>query len=210
MTGSETATARTTWRPVAVWLAACAAGAGLVLLAAGRTWATAALGPEQGGIGAGRADLAGGDLVAWLTPAALAALAAPVALLAARGVVRRVIGVVIALFGVAIAAGAWDGTRAPTIAAAAREHITTAVVPSSGFAATVSPLWPWAAAAGGLVLVAGGVTAAIGAGHWPGMSGRYDRRGGGSRTPGGPGGGAETGERAMWDALDEGIDPTSS
>ncbi|WP_433496914.1 Trp biosynthesis-associated membrane protein [Sphaerimonospora sp. CA-214678] len=210
MTGSGTATVRTARRSLVIWLAACAAGAGLVLLAAGRTWATAVFGPEQGRIGAGRVDLTGGDLVAWLTPAALAALAALAAVLAARGVARRVIGVVIALFGAAIVAGAWDGTRTPTIVAAARENITTAVVSSSGFATTVSQVWPWAAAAGGLILVAGGVTAVIRAGHWPGMSGKYDRPGGGNRTPGGPDGGGRTGERAMWDALDEGVDPTSS
>ncbi|MFC0860836.1 TIGR02234 family membrane protein [Sphaerimonospora cavernae] len=206
MTGPDTA-ARTARRSLVIWLAVCTAGAGLVLLAAGRTWVTAVFGSELGQIGSGRVDLTGGDLVAWLTPAAPAALAATVAVLATRGLARRVIGVTIALFGVAIAAAAWDGTREQTIADAAREHITTALV-STGSYATEGQAWPAVAAAGGLILVAGGVATALRGGRWPGMSGRYDRPGGGSRTA--AGGGGKTGERAMWDALDEGIDPTSS
>ncbi|MER7133794.1 Trp biosynthesis-associated membrane protein, partial [Streptosporangium saharense] len=65
-------------------------------------------------------------------------------------------------------------------------------------------LWPVLAGAGGLTLLAGGAAAALWGGRWPGMSERYERKGRETsvRT------GAAGGERAMWDAIDLGADPT--
>ncbi|ETK36510.1 Trp biosynthesis-associated membrane protein, partial [Microbispora sp. ATCC PTA-5024] len=196
-------------RSLLVWLAACAAGGGLALLAAGRTWAAVTFSAQAGPLSAGRVSLSGGELVASLTPSVLAALAAAVAVLATRGIARRVIGAVISLCGLAAAAGAWSGTRAETIVGTAREHASTAMVPSGGAVAhSVTWAWPLAAATGGLVLVAAGVVAAVAGGRWPGMSSRYDRPAGGgpARAPGRER--APRSERAMWDALDEGADPT--
>ncbi|WP_167521589.1 TIGR02234 family membrane protein [Microbispora triticiradicis] len=193
-------------RSLLVWLAACAAGGGLALLAAGRRWVT--LGAAGGPGGAGQDGLTGGDLVAWLSPAALAALAAAVAVLAARGIGRRMIGGVVALLGAAVAAGAWDGTRDATVAAAARAHATAATV--SGAAIPVESrawVWPLLAAAGGLVLLGSGAVAAVRGARWPGMSGRYERDAGHARTEPGRAP-ARDADRAMWDALDEGEDPT--
>ncbi|WP_327045170.1 TIGR02234 family membrane protein [Microbispora sp. NBC_01189] len=197
---------RTAGRSLLVWLAACAAGGGLALLAAGRRWVT--LGAAGGPGGAGQDGLTGGDLVAWLPPAALAALAAAVAVLAARGIGRRAIGGVVALLGAAVAAGAWDGTRDATVAAAARAHATTATI--SGAAVPVESrawVWPLLAAAGGLVLLGSGVVAAVRGGRWPGMSGRYERDAGHARAEPGRAP-ARDADRAIWDALDVGEDPT--
>lgn len=208
MTGPEGDTAaRSARRALTVWLVTVAAGAALVLLAAGRIWATVTFHAGTGPIGRGETSLTGGDLVAWLTPASLAALAAMAAVLATRGVARRVIGALIAFLGVAVLVACWDGTRAETIANAAEEH-TTSVVVSTGRTVAESRLWPLAAVAGGLVMIGGGAVAAVKGGHWPGMSSRYDRPGGGSRTGGGGRSAVPSGERAMWDAIDEGIDPT--
>ncbi|MGW5263675.1 Trp biosynthesis-associated membrane protein [Microbispora sp. NPDC004025] len=193
-------------RSLLAWLAACAVGGGLALLAAGRVWVT--LGTAGSPAGAGGGSLTGNDLVAWLTPAALAALAAVLAVLAARGVARRVTSVVVALLGAAVAAGAWDGTRGGTIAAAAAGHMTTAVT-SAGHISVESRAWVWPvlAAAGGIVLAGAGAAAAVLSARWPGMSSRYERGAGRAGT----GGTARVkdADRAMWDAIDEGDDPTA-
>jgi uncharacterized membrane protein (TIGR02234 family) len=204
--------ARTARRSLMIWLLACAAGAGIALLASGRTWATVVFKVPAGTPGSGDVPVTGGELVAYLSPAALAALAATVAVLAARGLARRAIALVISLCGVAVAAGSWSAMRTATIVAVAREHASTAMMTSGG-APSYSPAWAWPAlaVAGGVVLVAGGLVAAVWGGRWPGMSGRYDRPGGGSRTGSGQEGRPRrraTGERALWEALDEGQDPT--
>lgn len=206
--------ARTARRSLLVWLAACAVGGGLALLAAGRVWVTLGTAGGAGGgsgggpAGAGSGALTGNDLVAWLTPAALAALAAVLAVLATRGVARRVTSVVVAFLGVAVATGAWDGTRDATILSMAARHMTTAVT-SSGHISVESRAWVWPllTAAGGLVLAGAGVAAAILSVRWPGMSSRYERGAGRAGT----GGTARVkdADRAMWDAIDEGEDPTA-
>lgn len=198
--------ARTARRSLLVWLAACAAGGGLALLAAGREWA--AFGTAGSPAGAGAGTLTGDDLVAWLTPAALAALAAVLAVLATRGIARRAVSAVVALLGVAVAAGAWDGTRDGTIAAAAAGHMTTAIT-SAGQVAVESRAWVWPvlAAAGGVVLALAGAAAVVLSTRWPGMSSKYERRSG--RAASGGTAGVKDPGRAMWDAIDEGEDPTA-
>ncbi|MEW9531456.1 Trp biosynthesis-associated membrane protein [Microbispora sp. NPDC049125] len=212
--GSAPGAGRTARRSLVAWLSACAAAAGVTLLAAGRTWATVRFPAHTGPIGAGTVPLSGTDLVASLTPAVLAALAAAAAVLAASGAARRLIGVVISLCGAVALAGAWNGTRPEAITGTAHEHVTTAMISTGGAAAAQSVAWAWpvAAMAGALVLVIAGVVAAVAGGRWPGMSSRYDRPARGSRTGMGPGrreGAPVTGERALWDALDEGDDPTA-
>jgi uncharacterized membrane protein (TIGR02234 family) len=202
-------------RSLTVWLAAVVSGAGLILLASGRTWATVAVDKGAGAFGSGRMALSGGQLSPLLGPTALAALAAGVAVLATRGLARRAIGVVIALCGLGVAGAAWTGTRPATIAVAAAEHATTATgSASASAAASVTWLWPAVAAVGGLILLAGGALAVVRGGRWPGMSGRYDRPSAGrtasKRAPGTQGtqSGPATGDRALWDAIDKGADPT--
>ncbi|WP_187280512.1 Trp biosynthesis-associated membrane protein [Microbispora sp. CSR-4] len=203
--------ARTARRSLLVWLAACAAGGGLALLAAGRVWVALGTvkGTAEGPAGAGSGSLTGNDLVAWLTPAALAALAAVLAVLATRGAARRVTSVVVALLGVAVAAGAWDGTREATILSVAARHMTTAVT-SSGHISVESRAWVWPllTVVGGLVLAGAGVAAAILSARWPGMSSRYERGAGHTGTGGGTAR-VKDADRAMWDAIDEGEDPTA-
>ncbi|GII54003.1 hypothetical protein Pth03_23920 [Planotetraspora thailandica] len=201
---------RTARRSLMIWLVASAAGAGLALLASGRTWATVVFAVPAGGVpGSGDVPVTGGELVAYLTPAALAALAATVAVLAARGLARRAIALVISLCGVAVVAGSWTAMETATIVAVAREHATTVMMASHG-APAHSPAWAWPALAmaGGVVLVAAGLVAAVRGGRWPGMSSRYDRPDGGSRTGSQGRPRRATGERALWEALDEGRDPT--
>ncbi|WP_189241761.1 Trp biosynthesis-associated membrane protein [Planobispora rosea] len=200
-------------RALWAWVLTCAAGAGLVLLAAGRGWATLDAGGSRVGGGSQRVTLTGAELVPFLNSIALAAFAAVVAVLATRGWPRRAVGAVIALCGLGAVAGTWSGIRPSALAAAALDRLTSARLPGTDSAGDllsteVHWAWPPAAAAGGLVLLAGGVAAVLRGGRWPGMSARYDRPGTGSGGAGdGPAGPAT--DRALWDAIDGGADPTA-
>lgn len=203
------ATATAARRAPLWWALVCGAGAGLVLLAAGREWAVVRYGTARGPA-LGEVALTGGELAAHLTPAVLAALAAVVAVLAARGLWRRLIGAVVALCGAAAALGVVAGLREGAVLAAAAQR---SVLSAAGDATyRVAAAWPAVALAGGVVLVAGGVAAVLRAGRWPGMSDRYERGGTGPRRAPGAGSGARPAgrdrERELWDALDRGADPT--
>ncbi|MBO3745380.1 Trp biosynthesis-associated membrane protein [Streptosporangiaceae bacterium NEAU-GS5] len=152
------------------WLAVCVAAAGAVLIASGQVWHHAA--------GRAAPGSTGSDVAPALGPLAWAALAGAAALLAARGVARRLVGAVVAVCGAGILAAAWTASAEGTA-------------------------WRGIALGGGALLVFAGVVAVALSGDWPGMSGRYER--GGSRTrTGGP-----ADERSLWDAIDDGDDPTA-
>ncbi|MCW2882123.1 MAG: hypothetical protein JWQ95_6223 [Sphaerisporangium sp.] len=193
-----------------IWVACGAAGAGLALFASGRTWETVTFGGGPAGSRPAPVPLAGGDLAPFIGPLALAALAAVLAVFATRGLWRRLVGVVIGLFGAGIVVGAARALTAGHAISVARERTTM----TGGDMVIVSSAWAWpgAAAAGGVLLVLAGVLAVARGGRWPGMSDRYDRAGSppeGAGTestarPQRPG----QAERSLWDALDRGVDPT--
>lgn len=184
-------------RELWIWLAGCVAGAALVLLASGRDWFTVTYGTRQVAVSAA-------ELAPALGPAAWAALAAVVAVLATGGLWRRVVGAVMALCGAGAVAASWWGSGAGAALRISAEH---APIASEAVPRVASVLaWPLIASAGGLLLLAGGVAAVIRGGRWPGMSDRYERQGpdkGPAPTRSAPS------ERALWDALDEGADPTA-
>ncbi|MGV9771567.1 Trp biosynthesis-associated membrane protein [Streptosporangium sp. NPDC003464] len=187
----------TAGRALWTWVAVCVAGTALVLLAAGRDWFTATYGARKVAVSAA-------ELAPALGPAAWAALAAVVAVLATRGVWRRAVGVAMALCGVGAVVWAWQGSRAGAALEVAAQQIPMARTGDLDLAPAVA--WPLAAGAGGLLLVGAGIVAVLKGAGWPGMSDRYDRHGSG------PGGAAAAGgapsERALWDAIDLGADPT--
>ncbi|MFJ2029478.1 Trp biosynthesis-associated membrane protein [Streptosporangium sp. NPDC087985] len=188
----------TAGRALWTWVAACVAGAALVLLAAGRDWFTVTQGARQVAIPAA-------ELAPALGPAAWAALAAVVAVLATRGGWRRLIGGVIAFCGAGVIAWAWQGSRTGAALQAGAQHLPLAG--TDALNVTPAVVWPLLAGMGGLLLVCGGVVAALRGAGWPGMSDRYDRRGSGPGD-GGRGAGGARSERALWDAIDLGTDPT--
>lgn len=171
-------TSRRARRAFTLALLLCAAGAGLALYAVTRVWlveVTARPAP----LPPLRAERTGADLLAWLPPLAVVSLAGTGALIATRGPVRRAIGVLLAVLGVAVVAGA--ATR----------------LGAGG--------WPALTLLGGVaVTVAGGATVARGAG-WPSLGARYERR---SAAGPAPAVNAPRGTRQAWDALDRGEDPT--
>jgi uncharacterized membrane protein (TIGR02234 family) len=173
----------------------CLAGAGLALFAATRTWAVEVT-PRPGVLPDLREARTGADAVGWLPALAVAELAGAGALLATRGVARRMLGAVLVLAGAGMVAGAAYGLATVDRGAA------------GGSAAA----WPVLCLVGGLVAAAGGALT-LARGHtWPAMGTRYERTGTGTGTVDRPGaadpqaGPAAT--RQAWDALDRGEDPT--
>jgi len=187
-------------RELGTWLVVCVAGAALVLVAAGRDWFTVTYGSREVAVSASQ-------LVPALGPGAWAALAAVVAVLATGGVWRGLVGAVMALGGAGMIAGSWWGGGASDALRISAEQAPISV----GTVPQVAPavVWPVLASVGGLLLVAGGVAAILRGGRWPGMSGRYDRQGGTSAGGSSAARGGAPSERELWDALDEGVDPTA-
>ncbi|MFI6264200.1 Trp biosynthesis-associated membrane protein [Micromonospora sp. NPDC051006] len=169
------------------------AGAGLALWAATRTWSVeltvrpTPLPPE-------RTTHSGGGLLPWLPALAVVGLAGGGAVLATRGRLRQLLGVLLALLGVAVAVGGGYGLLA-------------------GFAGAMNRQWPALCLLGGLMAAAGGLLTALRGRGWPAMGARYERPArvepaGPVAPPPGPVAGRRTTE--AWDALDRGEDPTVS
>ncbi|WP_329036424.1 TIGR02234 family membrane protein [Streptomyces sp. NBC_00178] len=180
-----------------------AAGATVVLLASGQTWAEG-----QAAVGGGILPLsADGQDVTGL-PAALAVvgLAALVAVFAVRGGSRILVAGLLALSGLGAGLSAWAGA---SDSAALDEQ---AAQTTGDTAATVEALshtaWPYVTAAGGLLILLAGLLALRFGRGWPAMSGRYERDGTprprkAPRTAPDPDRPEE-----LWKALDRGEDPT--
>ncbi|WP_159942218.1 MULTISPECIES: Trp biosynthesis-associated membrane protein [unclassified Nocardiopsis] len=180
---------------------ALAAGAGLLLAASGRHWATGGL-TAPGPVAPLPVDLTGGDLTGALSGIGWAGLAAIAGLYAARGWARRAIGLLLALGGATALAATWTATRPDTLLAAVAENTSDAAGAAQVAAQPqLSALGPAMAAAGALLLVAAGLWSTARAPAWPGMGTRYDRdaapRASRAETP-----------SDLWRSLDAGDDPT--
>jgi uncharacterized membrane protein (TIGR02234 family) len=177
-------------------------GSGGALLVSLRTWQTITTRQP------GRTDvlhLNGRAIDSSSTALGLVALAGIVAVLATRGVWRRVVGFVVALAGVGLvwraiaSAGAVGVTRARSLVESHHKTVSAAgVVPH----VSTHGLWPVLSLIGGvLVLGAGALITACGQ-QWQGMSSRYE-------APAPDAAQEQTrAATALWTALDRGEDPT--
>ncbi|MFF1871890.1 TIGR02234 family membrane protein [Kitasatospora herbaricolor] len=174
-------------------------GAVLVLTAVSRVWATGTV----AGVTGGTLDVSvTGSTVSGLpTGLALAALAAAVAVFAVRGAGRIAVGVLMALAGLGVAAGAaanaGDATALHT-EAARKLALAGAQAEQVGHS-----VWPWIALAGGLLIVLAGLLTVRFGRDWPGMGSRYD-----APTRKAPAKAGDT-PADLWKALDRGEDPTT-
>lgn len=174
-------------RELAYAVLLCLAGAGLACWAATRSWSVEVV--SRGSLPPSRQARTGTDLLPWLPALALVALAGGGAVLATRGRIRRLFGGLLALLGLAVAAGGGYGLAAD-------------------FGGEVSRQWPACCLLGGLAAAAGGLLTALRGGGWPGMGARYERPAPGAAVPAGTGPAVGRGTRDAWDALDRGEDPT--
>ncbi|MFC8227421.1 TIGR02234 family membrane protein [Streptomyces sp. NPDC057287] len=190
-------------RSLAAGLLLGAAGATVVLLASGQTWAQG-----KAAVGGGILPLsADGEDVTGL-PAALAVvgLAALVAVFAVRGGGRLVVAGLLALSGLGAGLSAWAG--ASDSAALDEQAAQTTGNTSATVDALTHTAWPYVTAAGGLLILLAGLLALRYGRRWPAMSGRYERDG--TPRPRKAPRTAPDPERPeeLWKALDRGEDPT--
>ncbi|WP_329216327.1 TIGR02234 family membrane protein [Streptomyces sp. NBC_01485] len=198
---SDTA-ARSGRRSLALALLCGALGAAVALLATRQRWS------------AGTATVAGGafpltargsDVTGLPAALAIVGLAALVAVFAVRRTGRFAVSALLALSGAGIMAaallGATDGTALDEQAAKASGD-TSATVASFTHTA-----WPYAAAAGGALILLAGLLALRYGRQWPAMSGRYERDGT-PRPRRAPKPVDPDRPEDMWKALDRGEDPT--
>ncbi|PSK86555.1 putative membrane protein (TIGR02234 family) [Murinocardiopsis flavida] len=184
-------------REYAAAAAATLAGAAALLAATNQTWATGAV-EDPGPLEPAPVALTAAAVSPTAAALGWASLAALAAMFATKGIPRRAVGLLLAVFGGAAAADVWRGTRPGALAEAAAAQAT-----ADGrltMAAGVSG-WVWAALAGGLLLAAAGVLTLLRGGSWPGMGSRYDR-------PGTRSAARSDDPVDLWRALDSGADPT--
>jgi uncharacterized membrane protein (TIGR02234 family) len=178
-------------------------GAGVALLLSLRDWQTvttprAGRPPDVLGLSGRAVDSAS-------TAIALVALAGVVAVLATRGVIRRVVGGLVALAGAglvwraAVALSPITAERARALVRDQHETVSTAgVVPH----VDVHAVWPALSLVCGLVVLASGALTAWRGHRWQVMSARYEA------TPAAEDDDQAKAAATLWRALDEGDDPT--
>jgi uncharacterized membrane protein (TIGR02234 family) len=210
-------------RECAFGLALGAVGAAIVLLAARQGWARV-LTPAPPPLPAGSVTVTGQDLVPLAGALGLASLATLAAVIATRGLARRLTGALLAAFGVAVTvAVSLPVTTAQVLAAARVSTVSQAGSATAGGSGGVTPgavpggttpgvaatghvtmlTMPWrpAAVLGGLVIVAAGLLVVWRGTRWPAMSSRYTRQPGRERR-------APDDSASLWEALSRGADPT--
>ena len=213
-------------------LLAGAVGAGLVVLAVRQAWAHAVFTPPRP-LPAQDIAVTGQQLVPLASALALAALACLAAVIATRSVLRRAVGVLLAVLGAATAAAVLASLRASAVLAAARASAlsgplggsTTSGAPSGGAVHEIvvagpgrvilaGAPWRAAAIAGAIAIMLAGVATAWLGPRWPVMSARFERPpggyGGAGSPPviGGSRGVAPPDQQSMWESLSRDVDPT--
>ena len=191
--------------------AVCAAllgGAAALEGAARLAWYTA--GVDAVGRGTVPVTATGADLVPALTGVALLAVAAVAAAVALAGTARRLLGVVVA------AAGAWIGVAVGGLLLAPPAPADLAALPGApaGGTAVAGSLalrpGPLPAVLGVLLLVAAGITLAAAERRLPRLGARYAARPPAATATSTAAVRADADpDRAAWDALDAGRDPTT-
>lgn len=190
-------------RSLAVGLLLGAAGATVVLLSSGQTWARG-----KAAVGGGTLALSaeGQDVTGLPAALAIVGLAALVAVFAVRGSGRLLVAGLLALSGLGAALSAYLGASdsAALDAKAAQSTGDT----SATVEALTHTAWPYVTAVGGLLILLAGLLALRYGSRWPTMSGRYERDG--TPRPRKAPRAAPDPDRPedLWKALDRGEDPT--
>lgn len=188
-------------------------GAGAALLVTERTWQGVTT-PRPAPLHDDLLGLSGRTVDAAPTALALVALAGVVAVVATRGLARRIVGTVLVLAGAGVVWRSIGATAAVSVRRA-RSLVTAhhKTIDASGVAPRVSVhvLWPTLSIVCGVLILAAGALIAWRGHRWQAMSARYEARP--DRVQAAPA--DEGGQRAraaasLWTALDRGEDPTES
>jgi hypothetical protein len=170
------------------------AGGALVLLASGREWASARVRVPAGT--SATLHVAGHNVASSLPALGIALAALAAAILAANGVMRRVVGLVV----IAVAATTLGvSVTAPGQVSSALEKRE---VGAAGIAVHAAANGWWVVAAvGAVIALAGALFTVVRGAQWSGLGAKYDAPTAAPR-PKDP-------AMAAWDALDRGEDPTA-
>lgn len=206
-------------RELAVTLGLAAAGALLVLGCLRQAWAqvrTAAPAP----LPSGSVPVTGQALLPLAAALAVVALAGVVAVVATRGLARRLVGLVLVAAAAVTAVLVILPVSTADVLAAAQTAASQAgsVTAGGGGPGQASPAgapavttahqvvlasfgWRWLAVAGAVAVLVAGFAVFWRGGRWPVMSSRYDRPGAGRQ--------ASVADTAtLWESLSKGVDPT--
>jgi len=212
-------------RQFALSLVACAAGAGLIILALRQAWAHAVFTAPHP-LPAQDISVSGQQLVPLASALALAALACLAAVIATRSLARRVAGVVLAALGAGAAVAALVPIQASAVLAAARAQAASGapggsttsgttsggtahviiIAGAAGHAVMTGTPWRAAAVCGGVVIVLTGLATAWRGPRWPVMSARFDRERTG--TTGARPSRGDADSATIWESLSRDVDPT--
>ncbi|RZT85247.1 putative membrane protein (TIGR02234 family) [Pseudonocardia sediminis] len=177
------------------------AGAGILYVSGSLTWFSVTVPTATRGELTTTAT--GAQLQPAITAVAALLLAAVAATVALSGIARRLLGVLVVLAGVA---AAWstiaEVVTPPTPAqlVSAREGLSTGGQPIGTSAVTAS-VWPWLAVLGAVVAVVAGGLLVVRERRMARLGARYAAPGTPTDTPADP-------DRAAWEQLDDGRDPT--
>ncbi|SFS33174.1 Trp biosynthesis-associated membrane protein [Saccharopolyspora flava] len=173
------------------------AGAGALWAASGLTWVEQLFRTPMGTDTTSTAT--GAVLRPELVPMALAALAAVAAVLATGGLLRRVVGLLIALAGALLVWRSYTMFRGNWFA-----YLPDGAPPGStsiGYAST-SVIGPGLMVLGAVLLLVAGVLVVVRAGRMPAMGARYSAPGAAKEQK------SQDPDRRLWNELDAGRDPT--
>jgi uncharacterized membrane protein (TIGR02234 family) len=161
------------------------------------TWASAVVATARGPV---PAEATGAGIAPSLTGVAVLAVAAVAASVAVSGIARRALGLIVVLAGGASAWVAFDSWLSPPDAATLLRLSGTASTAPVGNVVVAQNAAPWLGVLGGLLVLAAGVVLVVADRSLPRMGARYEAPGA-EKSVVDP-------DRAAWDALDEGRDPT--
>lgn len=190
-------------RSLAAGLLLGAAGATVVLLASGQTWAEG-----EAAVGGGTLPLSvdGQDVTGLPAALAIVGLAALVAVFAVRGGGRMIVAGLLALSGLGAGLSAYLGAS-DSVALDEKAAQTTGDAGST-IDALSHTAWPYVTALGGLLILLAGLLALRYGRRWPTMSGRYERDGTPRPRRKAPAAPDPDRPEDLWKALDRGEDPT--
>lgn len=174
-------------------LGALLLGGVLVLVASGRVWSTATV--NVPGAPASPISVTGHAVEPSLPALGVALLALVAAVIAAKGRLRRAVGVVVVVVA-GIALGVSIAGRSSVSSALTSHEIGGLGVPAHGTANG----WWIVAAVGGLIAVIAGLAVAVRGGRWAAMGRKYEAP---RPVP------ASDPADSAWEALDRGEDPTT-
>lgn len=184
-------------RELVLAVAGCAIAGAVALFAAGRQWAHFVVVGGGGGVNGGPS---GHDLAAGASALGLVMLAGVVALPATRGLLRRLVGLVVLAAGAGTIALAADVLADPGAAGSFTGYVGFFAYSGNPTIALRATGWPWADVAAGILALAAGAFTLVRSGGWPAMGRRYESGGRAARPT--------SDASSMWDRLDHGDDPT--